>query len=159
MSKLYPVDLTREDDDEIYFSPVGNKSTRVFISGTIVSNLDEKNGFVNFVSNYGNGDEEDEDDNYCNSNSICVGPDFNDGTKLKATSSNLIGKKILTVEYHPFRNGIPIRGNGRQQRGTGPVLFLSGKAFIWSVESDGITPGPIWTTMGEDGGDVWEVEK
>ena len=146
MSKLCPVDLTHEDDDgqsNIYFSPVG-KLESIISGGIIVSNPDE-DGFVNFISDYDNGDEEY---NYHNNNSICNGPDVNHGAKLKATSSNLIGKKILTVEYHPFRNGIPIRGNGRQQRGTGPVLFLSGKAFIWSVESDGITPGPIWTTMG-----------
>ena len=148
MSKLCPVDLTHEDDDgksDIYFSPVGKLES--IISGTIVSNLDE-NGFVSFSRDDGNGDEVDK---------ICVGPE--NGINLKATSSNLIGKKILTVEYHPFRNGIPTRGNGRQKRGTGPVLFLTGNAFIWAVESDGITPGPIWTTMGEDCGDVWEVEK
>lgn len=149
MSKLRPVDLTYEDDNEesdIYFPPVGKLEST--ISGTIVSNPDEENGFVNFASDDGNGDEVD---------TICVGPE--NGIKLKATSSNLIGKKILTVEYHPFRNGVPIRGNGKQKRGTGPVLFLTGNAFIWAVESDGITPGPIWTTMGEDCGDVWEVEK
>ena len=154
MSKLCPVDLTHEDDvgkSDIYFSPVGKRES--IISGTIVSNLDE-NGFVNYVSDDGNGDEVDD---YHNSNTICV--DSDNGTKLKTTSSNLISKKILTVEYHPFRNGIPIRGNGRQKRGTGPVLFLTGNAFLWAVESDGITPGPIWTTMGEDCGDVWEVEK
>jgi len=153
MSKLCPVDLTREDDDvksNIYFSPV--RKNQEIISGTILSNPDS-DGFVNF------GDDDAEEYDYNNTNSICVGPDAGDGTKLKATSSNLIGKKILTVEYHPFRNGVPIKGDGKQKRGTGPVIFLSGNDFIWSIESDGMTPGPIWTALGEDCGDIWEVEK
>jgi hypothetical protein len=70
----------------------------------------------------------------------------------------LIGKEIVTVEYHPFQNGIPIKGDGLPQRGRGPVLFLTGNAFIWGVKADGRTPGPIWTTScgGEDCGDTFD---
>ncbi len=99
------------------------------------------------------------------SDCICVGPfEPTFPSTLKSSSKDIVGLTIVAIEYHPFRNGKPYKGDGVEKPNSGPVFFLNdlsnkGKkpAILYSVRSNG-SPGPIWTTAQDDCGDVFEVE-
>ena len=74
---------------------------------------------------------------------------------LKLTNENLFGKEILCCEYHRFdKAGIPLPFgelvDSEELRQEGPLIFLSGGGYIYSIYKDSSSPGPLYSTFGCD---------
>lgn len=161
------IDLTGDQEDTAEYFPPVRLYTRPY---GIITKCGTHNDHskINFAQPKEDGNGfyiVDDDNNFYDSISVGWGDDaYTSPSTLKSSSKDLAGLSIVAIEYHPFHNGKPYKGDGEEKPNSGPVFFLNdlsnkGKkpAILYSVRNNG-SPGPIWTTAQGDCGDVFELE-
>ena len=72
---------------------------------------------------------------------------------LRLTTAKLSGREIERCEYHRFDhagNPLPLGLESKEKGPEGPLMFLTGGGYIYSVYRGTNNPGPIYSTFGCD---------